>query len=154
MMKVWRLVAPKFADSALDGIGASQWGGRWNFEGTRMVYLAESLSLAAMELLVHMDISQAPGEMSAIQVEIPDDLLRKEFKVSQLPPDWGNIPGPEALKEIGTKWAKTGKEAILLVPSAVIPQERLVLINPEHPDAKRITHRAPVAFHYDPRLRP
>jgi RES domain-containing protein len=153
-MKAWRIVSPSYATSALDGLGAALYPGRWNHAGTRMVYLAESLALAVLETLVHMDISQAPAESRTILVEIPDDLPYTLLAENQLPGDWDAIPGPESLKDIGTQWAQAGREAILIVPSAVVRQEHLVLLNPLHPDATRITHQAPEAFSYDQRLRP
>lgn len=40
---------------AFSGIGAKQNPGRWNSAEVPMVYAAESLSLAMLEMLVHLD---------------------------------------------------------------------------------------------------
>jgi RES domain-containing protein len=42
--------------------------------------------------------------------------------------------------------------AMLVVPSAVIPDERNYLLNPAHPDFKRFRLNKPEAFHFDPRM--
>ena len=45
----------KWLDSAFSGEGARLAGGRWNARGIPMVYLASSLSLAALDRLAHTD---------------------------------------------------------------------------------------------------
>ena len=51
----WRIFKPKHEATAFTGEGARLYGGRWNSKGTSMVYAASSQSLAALELLVHLD---------------------------------------------------------------------------------------------------
>lgn len=53
-VEAYRLVAPKWAASALNGEGARLYGGRWNSPGRAMVSLSTSRALAALELLVHL----------------------------------------------------------------------------------------------------
>jgi RES domain-containing protein len=117
-----------------------------------MVYSSGSLSLAALELFVHVDIDTVPGELVAIQADIPDSLTIEIVKIESLPRDWRRYPAPEALKDIGTAWASKAATAILSVPSAVIPEERNYLLNPAHRDFKRIRVRKPAAFRFDPRM--
>ena len=45
-----------------DYIGAMVTGGRWNPIGTPMLYAAEHLSLACLEVLVHLDKGQLPRD--------------------------------------------------------------------------------------------
>jgi RES domain-containing protein len=110
------------------------------------------LSLAALELFVNVDIDIAPGELVAIQADIPDTLTIETVRIESLPNDWRRYPGPEALEDIGTAWALKAATAILAVPSAVIPAERNYLVNPGHRDFKRIRLRKPEAFRFDPRM--
>jgi RES domain-containing protein len=105
-----------------------------------------------LELFVHVDIDTAPGDLVAIQVDIPDTLTIETIKIESLPRDWRRYPGVEALKDIGTAWAEKASTAILAVPSAVIPEERNYLLNPAHRDFKRIRLRKPVAFRFDARM--
>jgi RES domain-containing protein len=113
------------------------------------VYTSGSLSLAALELFVHVDIDTMPDELVAIQADIPDTLRIETVRIESLPKDWRRYPAPEALKNIGAAWAEKASTAILAVPSAVIPAEHNYLLNPAHRDFKRIRLRKPVAFHFD-----
>jgi RES domain-containing protein len=116
------------------------------------VYTSGSLSLATLELFVHVDIDTAPGNLVAIQVDIPDTLTTETIQIESLPRDWRRYPGAEALKDIGTAWASKASTAILAVPSAVIPEERNYLLNPAHQDFNRIRLRKSVAFRFDARM--
>jgi len=149
-VRVWRICSRKHR--RFDGEGARRYGGRWNHTDSAVVYTSGSMSLAALELFVHVDIDTVPGDLVAIQADIPDTLRIETVKIESLPRDWRRYPGPEALKDIGTAWASKASTAILAVPSAIIPEERNYLINPKHRDFKRIRLGRPAAFHFDPRL--
>lgn len=151
-MLAWRLVKARHGAAPLAGEGARRFGGRWNHKGTRMVYAAGSQSLAILECLVHLELGEAPADFQAIAIEVPEGLARRVLTPAQLPPDWRSIPGPESLKALGTLWARDAREAVLVVPSAIIPEEVNLLLNPEHPDFARLTARPPAPFAFDPRL--
>lgn len=72
---------------------------------------------------------------------------------SELPASWRSYPAPEALADLGTRWAQELKTPVLAVPSAVIPQEVNYLLNPLHSHFKRIRVGDPELFGFDPRLR-
>jgi len=72
---------------------------------------------------------------------------------AELPASWRSYPPPEALADLGTRWARELKSPVLAVPSAVIPQELNYLLNPLHADCKRVRAGKPEAFRFDPRLR-
>ncbi|MDQ3490548.1 MAG: RES family NAD+ phosphorylase [Acidobacteriota bacterium] len=61
ILTLYRICKTKFVSSAFDGEGARLYPGRWNSMGTSMVYLAASLSLAILEILVHSDSSVLPA---------------------------------------------------------------------------------------------
>jgi RES domain-containing protein len=149
-VRVWRICSRRY--QRFDGEGARQYGGRWNHVGTSVVYTSGSLSLAALELFVHLDIDIVPPNLVAIQVEVPDNLAVEAVKIDSLPKNWRRYPAPEVLKDIGTAWSAKGATAILAVPSAVIPEERNYLLNPAQPDFKRIRISRPVSFRFDPRM--
>ena len=110
------------------------------------------MSLASLELLVHVDIDITPGQLVAIQADIPDTLTIETVKIESLPRDWRRYPGREDLKDIGTAWAQKASTAILAVPSVVIPAERNYLLNPAHRDFQRIRLGKPVSFPFDARM--
>jgi len=138
---------------ALDGEGARLYGGRWNPKGTRMVYAASSLSLTVLESLVHWSSSILPHNYVSVAIEVPDDLGTETWDTTDLPANWRDTPGPETLQSLGKNWLVRRKTALLVVPSAVVSTEQNVLINPAHPDARRIRAKKPVAFQFDARLR-
>jgi RES domain-containing protein len=150
--RAWRLCKRRYAASAFDGEGARRSSGRWNLPGVRVVYCSESIALAALELLVHVDPDEAPEDLVLIPVEIPDDVGLTEVTPRMLPGDWRLTPGPVRLQQIGASWIKSGKTAVLSVPSVVVPQERNYLLNPAHPDFARIRRGRPKPFAVDPRL--
>jgi RES domain-containing protein len=47
---------------------------------------------------------------------------------------------------------REARTAVLTVPSAVIPRERNVILNPAHADFRRIVIQTPEPFSFDPRL--
>ena len=143
------MVAPKWLDSAFSGEGARLAGGRWNAKGVRMVYLASSLSLAALELLAHIDYERALNEFKAISVDFDESLLLS-VEAASLPANWGeNLASTQAL---GNAWVERQASALLAVPSRIVPVERNYLLNPAHPDADRIRPGEPRPFRYDPRV--
>jgi RES domain-containing protein len=147
----WRLCSAKWADSAFSGEGARIAGGRWNERGTRLVYLGQSLSLCALEVLVHVDPRDAPAFV-AIRVEVPDGLVLRVEELGPLPADWRRIPAPAVLGETGSRWARSAASAVLSVPSAIIPEERNYLLNPDHPDRAHVLAGTAEPFTFDPRL--
>jgi RES domain-containing protein len=93
-----------------------------------------------------------PGDLVAIPAEIPDPLARREITAEALPANWRIYPAPDQLAHLGTAWVRARMTAVLIVPSAIVPQERNVLLNPAHPDFRRIRLGAPAPFNFDPRL--
>jgi RES domain-containing protein len=151
----WRICKQGRATTAFDGEGASRYPGRWNRKGVPVVYCASTLSLATLEYLVHLDPDEWPDDLVAIRFEVPADVApaAEVVDASTLPRDWRATPGPDALKAIGTDWAKAGRSALLVVPSAVTPNEKNLLLNPRHPDLASFVMHPPEPLVFDPRLR-
>jgi RES domain-containing protein len=87
-----------------------------------------------------------------IPADIPDAVSRSEIAAGTLPPAWRRYPASEQLADLGAAWVRAGRTAVLVVPSAIVPQERNVLLNPAHRDFRGIRLGAPEAFSFDPRL--
>ena len=149
---VWRICARRHAQRAFSGDGARRYGGRWNPQGTAIIYTAATLSLSALELLVNLDPDTLPEDLVAISGSIPDGMEIAEISLRSLPRKWRSYPASEQLQEQGRTWVRTGRTAVLSVPSAVVPRERNSLLNPAHPDFANIQIGKPEAFHLDPRL--
>jgi RES domain-containing protein len=151
-MRVWRLCRARHAATAFDGEGARLFGGRWNEKGVAVVYTSATLSLAALEVLVHHRVPIPPQEFVAIAADLPDDSPPETVDVSKLPSDWQADPPPRALPRLGSEWARSLRSLVLIVPSALVPQEFNYLINPRHPAAARLSLHPPRAFPFDPRF--
>jgi RES domain-containing protein len=93
-----------------------------------------------------------PPDLMSVQIYIPDDIGISIMKVRRLPVRWRHHPSPRRLQLLGDRWLDARKTAILQVPSAVIPGERNYLLNPSHPDARRIRVIGAARFAFDSRL--
>ncbi len=151
-MHCWRLCSRRHARHAFDGEGARLYGGRWNHAGTAVVYTSSTLSLAMLELLVHVSERTLPADVIVIGVEIPDPLAITRIEVRQLPRGWRSYPAAEVTRDLGGRWLREGKTAVLCVPSAVVPRENNYLINPAHADFSKLRIGRPEALPLDPRL--
>ncbi len=149
----FRICKTKYASTAFDGEGAFRFGGRWNSRGTRIIYVAGSLSLAALEMLVHLDDDSLLFEYSYVSVQIPTDLIVQVADFRKLPKDWNDSPAPIATQKLGDDWAKSNISAVLEVPTSIIPIEKNYLLNPLHPDFTKILIGTPQKFTFDERLK-
>ena len=153
MQTVYRIVKTKYAKTAFDGEGAFRFGGRWNSRGTRMIYTAGSLSLAALEMLVHLDDDELLLAYSFVAANIPLHLILPVQSFRPLPKNWSASPAPVALQRIGDEWVRANASAVLEVPTSIVPMEKNYLLNPAHHDYAQITLEKPQRFVFDERLR-
>ena len=152
MMQVWRICAQRHVPSALSGIGAEKHGGRWNHKGDRMVYTSSSLSLATLELFVHLEPACLPNDLYSIVVTIPDTASFEELSLADLPANWRNYPAPATLQDIGSQWLRERRSLVLAVPSAMNPEEKNFLLNPLHPQSGTVVDIVSKPFHFDPQM--
>ena len=151
MVTGWRLVRPAHAQEAFSGRGARLYGGRWNSPGVAVVYGSSTLSLAVLELLVHVPASLTPPDCVHIEFHFEEALVEK-VESSTLPANWRDYPAPPELQAIGDAWMANRSSAVLQVPSAVIPLEFNYLLNPDHPDFRSVDIGQPRDFRLDYRL--
>ena len=147
----WRITTKRDPGAAFDGDGARLYGGRWNRPGTRIVYAAEHLSLAALELFVHVDPEDQPRALFRFRVELPDDTFEVLAR-DRLPATWRDYPAPDETAAIGTEWARRGEGLALLVPSVIVPEENNVLLNPGHRRFRELKIGTGEPFSFDPRM--
>ena len=138
---------------AYSGRGAADNGGRWNRPGIHAVYTSSSLSLATLEYLVNIESNELPSDLVVIAARIPDDIEVARVDARDLPVDWRSSPSPVNLMKIGEGWLRKAETAVLFVPSAVIPEENNILLNPAHPKFARVLIGKPTRFVFDPRIR-
>jgi RES domain-containing protein len=150
MTVLWRLFRRKYGPG-LDGIGGTFSEGRWHSRGERVVYFGASAAIVVLERLAHIDPDLLPRDLQLAQFTFSGKISRKYAdRFSKLPPHW---PRDAAVtRGIGSHWLRETASCLLVVPSAVLPEESNYVFNPQHPEAKslRKTHERPFAF--DPRL--
>ena len=148
MPEAWRIVKERHAGTAFSGEGAARTGGRWNSRGVPVVYTSQSQALAALESLVHLN-PPVLFKYVAFRLTFPEGMVEK---FGTLPPDWQAEPPPPSTKKIGDLWVREARSAVLALPSVIIPGETNCLLNPVHPDFKKIKIGKAQPFAFDPRL--
>jgi len=150
---LWRIAAEtkKYKANDLSGSGAATYPGRWNNVGEYVVYAGQTLSLAVLETAAHIDDAGLPLNRFVVKIYVPRRIwdARKQLDVSHLDPAWRAIPGGKASIDAGSAWYKSAESALLLVPSAIVPEESAVLINAAHPDARQINAETYRAFEFN-----
>lgn len=148
-MHVWRICKSKHSATAFSGEGGLYASGRWHPQGVKIVYTAESLALATLEIFVHLESDRLP--LVAIRALLPETLAIEEVSPGQLPDNWQEMKAYPTLQQIGKDWLQSGRSPVLRVPSAIIPVEFNYLLNPAHPDFK-VTLEPPQEFKLDRRM--
>lgn len=141
-MLVWRIATEnrKFLATDLRGKSAANSPGRWNDDGLPVVYAASTSSLAMLETTAHVAHNNLPQLKFLISILIPEiDWEKRDIlTASDLPTGWNSIPHNARTVKIGSIWLREKRSLILCVPSAITPEETVVLINPMHPRANKL----------------
>lgn len=152
MPDAWRIDRDKWAAMSFSGEGAAAAGGRWNPAGLRVVYASQHLATASLERFIHLP-KPIPAALRFVRFELNFNGIRIERpKPGALPANWRAEPVTAESQAFGAEWAEAGRSAVLAIPSAIIPDEENYVLNPAHPDFKKIGISAPTPFVFDPRL--
>lgn len=151
ILTAWRIYKPKHAATAFTGEGARLFGGRLNSKGVAVVYTSGTLSLAALEMLVHLQSAEILDAYVTRSVSF-DTALVKRIDAGALPANWNANPPPPAMRKIGDDWIAKRESAVLQVPSAVVEKESNFLLNPAHPDFRKIVIGKEEPFNFDARF--
>lgn len=152
MTRVYRILRKPYSRTPLDGEGAYRFGGRWSSPGVRLAYAAEHQSLAMIEYFVHIGADDPPKDLVLVTATIPDSVSRHAISLGELPANWRTSPPPPQLAAIGDTFANDRRTAVLVVPSALAPEESNWLINPHHREFSRIRVVKAEPFRYDARF--
>jgi len=148
-MILYRFALEEFADN-IDGFGASKFGGRWNSKGFPVVYTSLSISLSLIELLVHHTSINSIKNNKLVILELADDIAISEISIEEMNSNWqSDIKYSQTL---GNRFIVSTSALLLKVPSAIIPQENNVLINPRHKQISQVKIKDILSFGYDLRL--
>jgi len=153
---LWRIATHtrEFRADDLQGKGAELTGGRWNRPGRPVVYTATSVALACLEAVVHLRAQALPLNRFLVRLDVPDALWadREVFDAAKLPAGWNAVPEGKVSLDLGDAWLKAARTALLVVPSAIVPEELNVLLNPGHPQAAQVRATLLRPWVYDQRL--
>jgi RES domain-containing protein len=157
LTSVWRIgfcenpALPPSAILSTLGFGSTLGSSRWHAKGAHsLVYAASNRALCQLEKRVHCNGAN-PKNQALMQLDIPDDSPLMVASDLGLPADWQSDEA--ATQAFGLSWLESLSSLGLWVPSYVEPSELNLLINPAHPDYRKILltiERCP--FRFDPRL--
>ncbi len=150
-MRCFRLVKARHARAAFTGSGARAFGGRWNRPGTPLVYAAQSLSLAALETVVHFSGEERGIDFVCFAIDVPDACV-EVIEPRTLAHAWRSEVPAASTQDLGSRWQESRRGAALAVPSALVTGEFCVLLNPDHRDTRRVVVHYPERFSFDDRL--
>jgi RES domain-containing protein len=138
--------------SLLDGEGGLRAPGRWHTRGTPIVYCAESAAAALLETLVHaeIDAEDIPVGIRYREIEAADSIVFETIHPGDLVSNWRMKL--DFTRGIGDEWLRSGRTAILRVPSVIAPMTWNVLINPAHPESAAIRIARSHSYVVDHRL--
>ena len=149
MITLYRFAHEKYKDD-LSGEGARLYGARWNSKGYPVVYTSTTISLSLLELFIHKASYDEIVSNFLITIEVNIEIEIPEIKQSKLKAGW--INDESNTRWMGDEFLKSRSSLLLKVPSAIIPEETNVLINPKHPDFKKAKIKTSRAFEFDARL--
>lgn len=150
-MLLYRIAREAYARD-LSGEGARIHGGRWNLPGHACVYTAMSRSLAMLEFRVHLNnVSQVPPDLRLITLEVPSRPMT-EIDAALVSAQWRNYPPPAECVRYGTSELIKQESLLIKVPSAIVPEEFNVIINPAHRKMREVKLVDCLPLILDPRL--
>ena len=117
-----------------------------------MIYSAQSRALACLENLVHRSGEGNNALYKVMLIEVPDSLKVEELDIKKLKKDWYSSNNYPYCQAIGNKWLQDANTLILKVPSVVIKQEFNYLLNPTHPDFKKVKLIGTEDFNFEERF--
>jgi RES domain-containing protein len=147
--QAWRIADGRF--DPFSPVGASLVGGRWNSPGLGVIYASRSYAGAMLECLAHAGIGRVPRTHVAIAISIAAVVTAEWQDEDSLPAGWDHADLRVA-RAFGDAWIRERRAAVLVVPSVVARREGNVLLNPQHPDFRKIVAGSPEPVVWDARL--
>lgn len=152
MITAFRVVKEKHAADAFTGEGSRRFGGRWNQKGVAVVYLSDTLSLAALEQFIYLGREGLHIPFVYFTIEIPAHVSVKVIERDSLPKDWRKEPPPNSTKNLGTQRVKSKTSALLRVPAVILPIGFNYIANITHPEFRELKISDPESFTFDSRM--
>jgi RES domain-containing protein len=129
-MLVYRITHKNFSKNLI----ASGAAGRWNSEGKKVIYAAESIALAFLENMVRRQGVGFNRDFKIVVIEIPDDINLSTITTNDLKAGWRNFKDYSRCQPLGDEWYRQAATAVLRVPSAGLTESNNFVINILHSD--------------------
>ena len=150
-MIVYRITKKEHA--ALDGLGGLYGPGRWHRKGILVIYASEHASLAAWEKIVHVaSFENLSTNLLLVKIEIPDEIEIQTVPTHVLVKGWDSFPFCNETVSYGTSFLQNKEYLALKIPSAIIPDEYNIILNPLHPDLQACKVISSSPFIFDKRI--
>ncbi len=149
MTSLWRLARRVHAAKRALPVGAQLTGGRWNPRGVPVVYSGTSIALVALEYFVHLS-GDEPADLVLLELRLPAAAATGSVAPSELPEAWQE--DVVATQELGRRWVESGRSLALRVPSAIVPEEVNMVLNPAHAEWSGVDVSVVRPFHFDRRM--
>lgn len=149
-LRLWRIVTG--SHPIWSGEGARLFGQRWNPPGLPAIYTGTSFAICLVEILVHANRRTPPSAARYVEAVVPEDVSRETFD-PDLHAGWDDPLDTSVAQAFGRAWIQERRSTLLLVPSVVTGgRDGNAVVNPDHPDAARISVGPETPVTLDPRL--
>lgn len=147
-MKLWRLYR-RAHGQGLDGAGGRYAAGRWHQQGTPVVYFGAGAAIVVLEKLAHLNPDTLPADLmlGLFEADVSAEDVWAEGRGHSR-----DVEDIDQTRAAGQEWLKSGRSCVLRVPSAVVPEEQNLVVNPLHAEAQQITLIVERLFMFDGRL--
>lgn len=150
-MTAYRIGDPAGAYPIFDATGSTINPGRWNDPAHPLIYTAERYSTSLLEKLVHGSGALPPNQ-HYVEIAIPAGCSYEVFQPAAHS-GW-DLANGNVSRAFGCAWQAAGRSLILISPSVVARLDNTILINPTHPEFRRITTGLATPVYWDARLFP
>jgi RES domain-containing protein len=133
-MLLYRIIHKLYSGSLF----APGYSGRWNSEGKKVIYTAESIALAFLESMIRRQGVGFNKDFKIMIIQVPDDATVSVIEKGILPKGWRAPFDYSKCQTLGNNWYDEAKTLLLKVPSAVLPDAFNYAINTLHPDYKKV----------------
>jgi len=147
-MLFYRIVHKMYSNSLF----ASGVRGRWNSAGNKVLYAAESIPLAFLEIMVRRQGVGFNNDFQIMIISILDPVSMEVVNLADLSPTWRDPNDYSACLPLGDRWFREAKSIALKVPSAVMPEAYNYVINTMHADYNQVSLAGVTNLVPDPRI--
>src|SRR6266567_456148 len=106
-----------------------------------MLYSSSTLSLACLEVLVHIKEPRLPADYGWVENTVPANLMDRPLRTA-------DSADEDFCRRFGSGWVLRGRRPVVRVPSAIIPSESNFLLNAEHSAFPRLSFSEPEPFRF------